>query len=76
MSGEGAGLQFVDTNVLVYAHDRFAGQKCTRARPWLKNSGTFLFAPVLLQAQQIPPFFEGFKTFYVHHARLLSTDLT
>ena len=32
MSGEGAGLQFVDTNVLVYAHDRSAGQKYTRAK--------------------------------------------
>lgn len=43
MNVEG-GLSFVDTNVLVYAHDRTAGDKSTRARElvqelWLSGKG-------------------------------------
>ena len=30
-------LQFVDTNVLIYAHDRSAGQKHTRARELMRE---------------------------------------
>ena len=31
------GLQFVDTNILIYAHDRSAGQKHSRARNLLRE---------------------------------------
>lgn len=31
------GRQFVDTNILVYAHDRSAGNKYETARDLLKN---------------------------------------
>lgn len=32
MPGKREGLQFVDTNILVYAHDTSAGEKHSRAK--------------------------------------------
>ena len=52
MSGEGTGLQFVDTNVLVYAHDKSAGQKHTRAKVLVEelwHSGTGCLSVQVLQ---------------------------
>lgn len=46
MSGEGAGLQFVDTNVLVYAQERPTGEKYTRTKALVKElwqSGTGIY---------------------------------
>jgi predicted nucleic acid-binding protein len=34
---EARNLQFVDTNVLIYAHDRSAGQKYTRAQELIRE---------------------------------------
>jgi len=52
MSGEGADLQFVDTNVLVYAHDKSAGQKHTWAKALVEelwHSGTGCLSVQVLQ---------------------------
>lgn len=52
MSGEGTGLQFVDADVLVYAHDNSAGQKHTKAKALVEEfwqSGTGCLSVQVLQ---------------------------
>lgn len=52
MRGRKKALQFVDTNVLVYAHDRSAGRKYEQARALVKelwDSGTGCLSLQVLQ---------------------------
>lgn len=52
MAGKNSGLQFIDTNVLVYAHDSSAGEKHKRAKALIEdlwNAGTGCLSVQVLQ---------------------------